>query len=188
MLLFAMRGALCGHWHPMKPQPHPASNLPVCNHDCHQKDNMNKKLCVMHSCTQDETRIDYLRCSTCLLFDFHNFSSCFMSSLTTPEALRANKKSQKSFIYMILRDFHMIFYETPMSRDALPSSAKRSRFIGEETSFCKNEFQKSSPLGFEPTTTVHLRTYRFCFSPDLIAPPYRSPSTGTYSPNIADAD
>ena len=109
------RGALCGHWHPMKPQPHPASNLPVCHHDCHQNDNMNKKLCVMHSCTQDETRIDYLRCSTCLLFDFHNFSSCFMSSLTTPEALRANKKSQKSFIYMILRDFHMIFYETPIS-------------------------------------------------------------------------
>ena len=69
----------------------------------------------MHSCTQDETRIHYLRCSTCLLFDFHNFSSCFMSSLTTPEALRANKKSQKSFIYMILRDFHMIFYETPMN-------------------------------------------------------------------------
>ena len=28
----------------------------------------------------------------------------------------------------------------------------------------------------------------FVSSPDLIAPPYRSPSTGVYSPNIADAD
>ena len=38
-----------------------------------------------------------------------------MSSSTAPEALRANAFIQKTFIYMILRDFYMIFYETPIN-------------------------------------------------------------------------
>ena len=40
--------------------------------------------------------------------------------------------------------------------------------------------KKSQPPKCERTNCVS--------SPDLIAPPYRSPSTGVYSPNIADAD
>ena len=41
--------------------------------------------------------------------------------------------------------------------------------------------KKSQPPKCERTNFV-------CHSPHLIAPPYRSPSTGVYSPNIADAD
>ena len=38
-----------------------------------------------------------------------------------------------------------------------------------------------------PTSLANI-PFLFVTSPDLINPPYRSPSTGTYSPNIADAD
>ena len=54
---------------------------------------------------------------------------------------------------------------------------------------CEHSSQLGEPSALKPQREPsEPRTYRFCLVTDLIAPPYRSPSTGTYSPNIADAD